>query len=318
MVTSTRQYPTLTVPTTPLSSSTGTSSTPSHIVPTSSLLSLPNHNPNHPSYTPTLALAILALILYAGALILHSLRLYQYRRYAFSILCILTALFELIGYAFRLRSSPPPVGDPYSVINFVIQYFFIVVAPVFFSAGIYTTLTAIIAALGRKRGPLGLRRRTIIWVFVAADVGTTLAQVAGASLIGASESNNRSPDRGNNILLAGLTVQVASFLAFLVLLGAFLASPDARQKVSLRQFYAALVASSLLVYLRTIFRLAETAGGVGGYASSHEAFFGALEFAPIVVAIILLGWWHPGKWLPRVPRGSATAAEMEMDGVGRG
>ena len=65
------------------------------------------------------------------------------------------------------------------------------------------------------------------------------------------------------------------------------------------RFSGALIASSLLIYLRTIFRLAETADGVGGYASSHEAFFGALEFAPIVVAILLLGWWHPGKWVPR-------------------
>lgn len=61
------------------------------------------------------------------------------------------------------------------------------------------------------------------------------------------------------------------------------------------RFTAALVGASLLVYLRTIFRLAETAQGINGYASSHEAFFGALEFAPVVLAVGLLGWWHPGR-----------------------
>ena len=67
----------------------------------------------------------------------------------------------------------------------------------------------------------------------------------------------------------------------------------------MQMYTLALMASSLLVYLRTCFRLAETSQGVGGYASSHETFFGALEFAPIVVAIGLLGWWHPGRLVGR-------------------
>lgn len=143
----------------------------------------------------------------------------------------------------------------------------------------------------------------ILLIFITSDVIATIAQVAGAALIGTSESNSESPDTGNNILLAGLCVQVFSFLVFLVLLVMFLL--QARKATTstgeggLMRFSSALVVSSLLVYLRTIFRMAETAEGVGGYASSHEAFFGVLEFAPIVVAILLLGWWHPGKWVPR-------------------
>lgn len=234
------------------------------------------------------------------------------------MLSLLTTVCEIVGYACRLRSSPPPVGDPYSVIDFVIQYFFIVVAPVFLSAGIYTTLTALMGALPRSLSlsPLGLGRRQIIAIFVASDVGATITQVAGAALIGSAESNSRSPATGNNILLAGLAVQVVSFLLFLVLLGLFLArarkATTSTGEGGMMRFSGALVLSSLLVYLRTIFRLAETAGGVGGYASSHEAFFGALEFAPIVVAVLLLGWWHPGKWVPRSRPGRE---EVEMDGV---
>ncbi|MCJ1462418.1 hypothetical protein MMC07_001019 [Pseudocyphellaria aurata] len=276
-------------------------------------------NPNGPDdapiiiygYTPTLALAVLALVLYALALALHSIRLYRHRLWAFSVLCILTTVCEIVGYAFRLRSSPPPVGNPYDVINFVVQYFFIVVAPVFFSAGIYTTLTSLIAALGQNLSPLGLTRRTILWIFITSDVVATIAQVAGAALIGTAESNSKSPDTGNNILLAGLCVQVFSFLVFLILLGMFLLrarkATTSTGEGGMMSFSGALVVSSLLVYLRTIFRMAETAEGVGGYASSHEAFFGALEFAPIVIAILLLGWWHPGKWVPRTTPSTGTA-----------
>ena len=207
------------------------------------------------------------------------------------------------------------MGDPYNTINFIVQYFFIVVAPVFLSAGIYTILTSLIGAFGenatgddRGRGtdevsPLGLGRRTIIAIFVTCDVVATIVQVAGAALIGVSESNRKSPDNGNNILLAGLAFQVFSFLLFLILLFVFLQKTrklmTSRGEGGMMRFTLALLGASLLVYLRTIFRLAETSQGVGGYASSHEAFFGALEFAPVVAAVGMLGWWHPGRLVGR-------------------
>ncbi|KAL8758730.1 MAG: hypothetical protein Q9199_001259 [Rusavskia elegans] len=268
-------------------------------------------------YTPTLALAVLALVLFALLLLFHTFRLYTTRLYAFSILLIFTTLCEIVGYVFRLRSSPPPVGNPYGVINFVVQYFFIVTAPVFLSAAIYTTLTSFIAALsghnntiGAKRlSPFGLSKKTILGIFITADVIATIVQVAGAALIGASQSNRKSPVTANNILLAGLAFQVFAFLVFLILLfifirnaGKIMLSTDTAEGgrgTVMRMYTLALVASSLLVYVRTCFRLAETSQGVGGYASSHEAFFGALEFAPIVVAIGLLGWWHPGRLVGR-------------------
>ncbi len=215
----------------------------------------------------------------------------------------MTTVFELVGYAFRLQSSPPPVGNPYKVINFVIQYFFIVVAPVFLSAAIYTTLTSLIDVLGQDLSPYGLGKKFILWFFITSDVIATITQVVGAALIGVAESNNKSSDKANNILLAGLVYQVFTFLLFLILLFVFLSkarkTATSSSSSGLRRFSAALVVSSLLVYLRTIFRLAETAEGVGGYSSTHEAFFGALEFAPIVLAIVILGWWHPGKSLPK-------------------
>lgn len=236
-------------------------------------------------YTPHISLSALAVALFSILLIFHCFRLYTTRLYAFSILIIFTTLCEIIGYTFRLRSSPPPIGDPYNVINFVVQYFFIVCAPVFLSAAIYTTLTSLITI----HGLLGLSKKKILTIFITSDVIATIIQVAGAALIGVSESNRKSPHTGNNILLAGLAFQVFSFLIFLMLLIIFL-----RNARKVTEFTSALVTSSFLVYLRTCFRLAETSQGVMGYASSHEVFFGSLEFGPIVLAVALLAWWHPG------------------------
>ncbi|KAL8710150.1 MAG: hypothetical protein Q9220_005233 [cf. Caloplaca sp. 1 TL-2023] len=267
-------------------------------------------------YTPHISLSALAVALFAILLGLHVYRLRTTRLYAFSILLIFTTVCEIIGYVFRIRSGPN--GDPYLVVNFVVQYFFIVCAPVFLSAAIYTTLTSFMGVLsqdhteaGARGGvdPLGLSKRTILAIFITSDVVATIVQVAGAALIGSAESDRISPDNGNNILLAGLAFQVFSFLVFLILLFVFLrnsrkvmlsnSTGEGGRGNMMQMYSAALVASSLLVYLRTCFRLAETAEGVMGYASSHEAFFGALEFAPIVLAIAMLGWWHPGRLVGR-------------------
>ena len=296
---------------------TGDTTMTFHLTSLSSLLR-PSKSPhpwqyllaNFHSYTPTLALSALALALYAILLAAHAYRYYLHRLTAFSILLIVTCLFEIVGYAFRLRSSPPPVGNPYAVINFIIQYFFIVVAPVFLSAAIYTTITSLIALMGQGLSPLGLSRKTIIAVFVTADVLATIVQVAGAALIGVAQSNRKDPTTANNILLAGLVFQVFSFLVFLILLAIFILNARkaavSRGEGGMMRFTAAVVGSSLLVYLRTIFRLAETAEGIGGYASSHEVFFGVLEFAPVVLAVGILAWWHPGRLFEKKARASST------------
>lgn len=132
------------------------------------------------------------------------------------------------------------------------------------------------------------------------DVVSTAIQVAGAALVGSKESKHTSATVPNDILLAGLAFQTFAFTIFLVLLAAFRSSlARARDVVGTKDaFFAALAAASLLIYLRTIFRLAETSQGVFGHLSTHEGFFGGLEFAPVVVAVGVLAGWHPGRWIP--------------------
>ena len=76
---------------------------------------------------------------------------------------------------------------------------------------------------------------------------------------------------------------------------------DANLKYTVRtkdQFILALAIASLLIYLRTLFRLAETAEGLFGSISTNEVLFGTLEFAPVVLAVWILAFWHPGRWVP--------------------
>ena len=190
----------------------------------------------------------------------------------------------------------------------MLQYFFIVTAPVFLSAGIYAVFSVLIKRVGKEYSFLS--PKWVLAIFVSSDAVMTIVQIAGAALIGAAESKDKDPNTGRLILMAGLAIQVASFFVFLILLGDFL---HRSRKVlwgrqgemgGKRAFIVAFVTATLLVYLRTCFRLAEVAQGVEAYLFTHEAFFACLEFAPIAGAMLLFNIWHPGRCLRK--QGEAT------------
>jgi hypothetical protein len=181
-----------------------------------------------------------------------------------------------------------------------------------FSAGIYTILSVLINRVGRQYAPMS--PKLILWFFITSDVIATGVQIAGAAMIGVAESNRKDPTTPNNILLAGLAFQVFTFFLFIVLFALFLSR--ARHSIGRRSsnadkdgptngnapvkwsFILALVVATLMVYQRTCFRLAETSEGLYGGLSTHEVFFGCLEFAPIVIAVYLFSIWHPGRCIP--------------------
>ncbi|KAI9892129.1 MAG: hypothetical protein M1814_001835 [Vezdaea aestivalis] len=258
-------------------------------------------NPNGPNdtpiiiygYTPSLGLAGTAAALFFIAFVIHLYFVIKYRSWSMIPLTIGT-LLEIVGYVARSLASK----NPYNLIYFIIQYFFIVVAPVMFSASIYTILSGVIKVVGRQYSPF-LPPAAILWIFIVADVICTGVQVAGAALIGVAESNRNDPTTANNILLIGLAVQVFAFFVFLVLLSVFLFKVRKMSRSTMMPFTIAYIIAALAIYLRTVFRLAETAQGLQQELSTNEVYFGCLEFAPVVVAVYLFLIFHPGKWVPR-------------------
>ncbi|KAK3356508.1 hypothetical protein B0T25DRAFT_565875 [Lasiosphaeria hispida] len=136
------------------------------------------------SYTPSFALIIVAgnnLILFFIFFVVHLCQTTRYRSWYFATFPV-GLLFEIIGYK---GESDNPI---YSVLN----CFFIVTAPVFLSAGIYTTLSALIHRLGKELP-------------------------AGAALIGVKQTKRQDPAVANYILLGGLEYQVIAICIFIIL-----------------------------------------------------------------------------------------------------
>ncbi|TQN69500.1 Sphingoid long-chain base transporter RSB1 [Colletotrichum shisoi] len=255
-------------------------------------------------YTPSFALAVLADVLFFLVLLVHTRQVVRHRSWYFVTVPV-GLLFEIVGYVARSLSAR---ANPYSLIYFILNYFFIVTAPVFLAAGVYAVLSALIHRLGRGSSPLP--PKVVLWFFVTSDVVATITQTSGAALIGARQSRREDPTTANNILRAGLAYQVFSIGCFVITTSAFLfRARHAIKEHRLTSFVAAFAAATLLIYLRTCFRLAETAEGLGGELYSNEVYFGVLEFAPVVLAVILLSVWHPGRCVARKVSGDVGDAE---------
>jgi heme/copper-type cytochrome/quinol oxidase subunit 3 len=255
-------------------------------------------------FVPSKIICVLAFVFFGIAFIAHFFQAIYHRTWYFSTFTLGIAM-EIGGYIPRYFSA---TKDPYMVNYFVAQYFLIVCAPVALTAAIYACLYKMALSAAQQSNTskkIWSKPRWILWVFIIADIITTGLQVAGAAMIGAAESNGEDPSTANNILLAGLAVQTASFTLFIITFGLFINGLRNRQTSMVRAvFVVALIGASFLILLRIVFRLAETAGGVFSYVMTHEAFFGALEFAPIVVATLVLALWHPSRYILHTQKGT--------------
>jgi hypothetical protein len=149
-------------------------------------------NPNGPDdasiiiygFVPSKTIPILAFILFGTALVSHTYQAFRYRTWYF-LPFTFGIVMEIAGYIPRYLSA---TRDPYNKIYFIVQYFFIVCAPVLLTAAIYACLykMAVWATRVRRstKETMWARPRWILWTFIAADIVTTILQVAGAALVG--------------------------------------------------------------------------------------------------------------------------------------
>lgn len=89
-------------------------------------------------YTPSIALASLAAIWFFIHLVIQTTQTLRLRTCWWWLVFSVGLIFEVIGYIARSLSAKK---NPYILVYFVLNYFFIVTAPVFFGCGdIYDSL----------------------------------------------------------------------------------------------------------------------------------------------------------------------------------
>ncbi|KAE8250600.1 hypothetical protein A4X13_0g4576 [Tilletia indica] len=268
-------------------------------------------------YTPSLALGVVGCVVFFVSLVVHLVWLVRYKSTrTFEALVALTCLLEVIGYGARTAASQ----NPFVLISFILQYFFIVCAPIFLSAALYWALSVLIRSRAEYRALSPIGPKKLLAIFIFFDVATIVAQVVGAAFVGVSESKLGrgeksfiTPEQSNNVVVGGLAVQSAAFLVFLILFALFVLRVS-RSNIPNKPsplLVITLAGTALLIYLRTLFRLAESAAGLGSYIAREQVLFGVLETLPIMLSVL---------WLAVLPLGRFTDVrrdELGADGEKR-
>jgi len=159
-------------------------------------------------YIPSLAGNAFYLAIFALGLLAQIFLGIRYRTWGFLVAMVGGTGLEIVGYTARIELHIDDFNNNY----FIIYLVGLTIGPALFSAAIYLCLARIISVYGNSTSRF--TPRLITCFFVACDFISLCLQAAGGAL--ASLANTHSQEQtGVHIMIAGLSTQVASTLAFI-------------------------------------------------------------------------------------------------------
>lgn len=202
---------------------------------------------------------------------------------------------EAIGYIGRIISADKPT-EPTT--GYIMQSILLLIAPALFSATIYMALGLVVRALHAEQYSV-IRLKWLTKLFVIGDVLAFFIQSGGGGIM----SNGDNVTLGENIIIAGLFVQIAFFGLFMVVMAIFTYRIK-QQPTSYSLYYlnypsmlrnwrmvlATLFLCSIFIFIRSLVRCVEFIQGNNGYIITHEIYLfifdGALMCATMVAFVL--------------------------------
>ncbi|KAF2705978.1 RTA1 like protein [Pleomassaria siparia CBS 279.74] len=260
-------------------------------------------------YIPSLAGAVVAMVVFTILAGLHFWQWYRTRQRI--ILCVvLGTLGEIGGYGARIASH----YNNQAWAAFIVQGCLILIGPLFFAATIYMMLGRTIRLAGGEQVSI-ISPRWCTRLFITADISTLIIQGLGASIMGTMQL--ALAIAGEKIVIAGLALQVATFIVFVVVATDFhirtskktLSAPYSTSTASneWKKMLWILYSVSSLILFRCIFRLIEYAMGNASYLMAHEWCLYVFDMIPMVLVLVLMLVLQPTKYFP-------TKEERKMSG----
>ncbi|KAJ5605490.1 RTA1 domain protein [Penicillium lagena] len=181
---------------------------------------------------------------------------------------------------------------PYSI-----QSVFLLLGPTLFAASVYMVLGRIIRSVRAEKYSL-VPINWLTKVFVMGDVLSFMVQGGAAGLM--VTGNNAS--LGSKIVVVGLVIQLITFCFFIAISVVFqvrmhrLPPREAfEDSIKWKRHLHVLYASSLLILIRSIFRVVEYTQGIDGYSLTHEWTLYIFDSILMFAVMVIWGIWHPGE-----------------------
>lgn len=178
------------------------------------------------------------------------------------------------------------------------------IGPAFLTGAIYLTLSRIIVANGSNISRFSPRTYSI--TFMSADFVSLLLQGAGGGLAATADDNDGS-NVGRNLMIAGVVFQVICLALFMALWAEFIfrlrRTPENAKDVQFEELRRtkkfvwltyAVWGAVILIFVRSVYRVAELQQGFDGPIAQNEPLFMVLEGPMIFLAVTFLTVLHPG------------------------
>ncbi|PVI03260.1 putative RTA1 domain protein [Periconia macrospinosa] len=250
-------------------------------------------------YTPSGTAGWAFLVLFAAGGFVHLCMLIIYRSWFF-IPFILGCAGEAAGYWARAQSHRNiREGGPY-----LIQLMLILASAPLLSATIYMALGRITRALDAVRHAF-LSPRWTTKIYVVIDIGSFVCQMMGSAM--QASGDPAGIKTGNTVVIAGLSIQLGAFGLFIINTIIFhrrlVASPTpVSMNGGWRRYLWMLYGVSLLVVVRSIFRLAEFVEGNEGHLYKTEVFLYIFDATLMFLVVIVMGVVHPGRLVKQMKK----------------
>ncbi|OOF99854.1 hypothetical protein ASPCADRAFT_503804 [Aspergillus carbonarius ITEM 5010] len=254
------------------------------------------------NYMPSIPAAVIFIVLFLGATAVHVFKLFRSRAW-FNIPLAIGGIFEVIGYIARVDAHEHTA----ELVPYSIQSVFILIAPVLFAASAYMVLGRIIRSVNAEQHSL-VPIRWLTKLFVTSDVVSFLVQGSGAGLMAMQSMRTLA----KIIVIVGLVIQVIMFGFFIVASIVFYLRMRQRptrkaldkSQTLWKHHIHTLFAVSLLIMIRSIYRVIEYAMGNNGYLLSNEW--------PLYVFDTVLMWLVMVIWAVRYP-GNIQMGKPDME-----
>ncbi|KAG2201057.1 hypothetical protein INT47_010809 [Mucor saturninus] len=246
-------------------------------------------------YIPNKPLAYTALAVYALFTIYLTFRVYRSKSPKFLYILAFTGLMETIGYVVRIICANfTDLG------RYIGTTLFILLAPNALALVNYKAVGEIIRLSNVETDKFYLRTKFVTWFFFGSDIFSFVLQGAGGGMQTITRLNNV----GIAITLVGLGTQLFFFAAFAGITVYVHRRPEYNYHVegspnAKRNLVYCLYVTIALLYIRSIYRVAEYATGYSGPIARLEWAFYVFDSLIIAISFLVYSVFFIGSYLPK-------------------
>ncbi|KAI2626699.1 RTA1-domain-containing protein [Hypoxylon sp. NC1633] len=294
------------------------------------------------NYDPSQAVAAVCCALFGVALVWSTFMTFRKRAWIWAIQ-LLAITLEVLGYAARIASA----RDVDDLNLYALQFCVIILAPVLMAGIIYVVFGRVVfhvvPAHERTTRLLWVPPRWVTPIFVSFDIIALLVQLIGAVIVSSTKPTDQDAanklQRGKNIALAGLALQIVAFGLFSIVAARFHFTSKRFESIlqssleptgkagavivkgsgrlinsNWRRLLYAINLSCLFILIRSVFRVVEFAQGPQGTVMSQEFYMYVLDTLPIFLVVCSFCLMFPGSYVPymgfRVPKNPPNSREL--------